>query len=333
MKADIIHGERAFSDLANEWDNLAGRSMTDTPFQSLAYQRAWWQHLGPGTLHTITVREAGALAAVLCVYSQDGLVHFNGCVEETDYLDLIAPAGYAATGWRAAIDLLNSDQFPAWHTLELCNIPAGSPSRAILAEIAAEQGWAHSSDIQEVCPVITLPGDFDTYLESLDKKQRHELRRKLRRASAADVDLHIVRPDEEITQAVDDFLRLLQLSTPEKAAWLNPARRAVFQDVAAAAQAAGTLQLMFLTIEGRKAAALFNLDYKGRVWVYNSGLDPAAFGFLSPGVVLTAQAIEHAINSGHNTFDFLRGSEEYKYRFGAQDTTIHRITLRKAPQE
>ena len=92
---------------------------------------------------------------------------------------------------------------------------------------------------------------------------------------------------------------------------------------------AGTLQLMFMEVDGSKAATLFNFDYNGRIWVYNSGLDPAAFGQLSLGVVLTAKAIEWATENGRSEFDFLRGNETYKYRFGAKDTEIYRITLKK----
>jgi len=67
-----------------------------------------------------------------------------------------------------------------------------------------------------------------------------------------------------------------------------------------------------------------------RIWVYNSGLDPAAFAALSPGVVLTAAAIERAIAAGRAEFDFLRGNEEYKYRFGAADTHIYRLRLERS---
>jgi CelD/BcsL family acetyltransferase involved in cellulose biosynthesis len=103
----------------------------------------------------------------------------------------------------------------------------------------------------------------------------------------------------------------------------------MFYEVARHSQKNSTLQLMFTSIEGRRAAALFNFDYNDRIWVYNSGLDPAAFSALSPGVVLTATAIEKAIELGRAEFDFLRGDEEYKYRFGAVDTNIYRVQLQK----
>ncbi|MBK8984699.1 MAG: GNAT family N-acetyltransferase [Chloroflexi bacterium] len=325
-------GPDAFSALAGEWDALAGQSMTDTPFQTLAYQQAWWQHLPPpeATLHTITARAAdGRLAAIGCFFIQDGSLHFNGCVEETDYLDLIVRPEEAAAAWTAVLNHLRQPDFPAWRVAKLCNIPGASPTRQILPQLAAQQGLDCREVVAEVCPVIPLPTTFDAYLEMLDSKQRREVQRKLRRAAAADAQLVIVGPADDLTQAVDEFLALLQLSTFAKRDWLHDGRRAAFHAFAQSALAAGTLQLMFIAVEGQKAAALFNFDYKGRIWVYNSGLDPDAFGGLSLGVVLTAKAIEHAIENGRTTFDFLRGNETYKYRFGAQDTEIYQIKLQK----
>lgn len=332
MKTDIITGATAFVELADEWDSAAGRGMTDTPFQSLAYQRAWWTHLQPegSELLTVTTRdEAGQLIGIGCFFTSDGRLHFNGCIEETDYLDLIAPADRAGAVWRATLDCLATLSSSACRGLQLCNIPAASPSRAILAQLAPLFNLTFEEQTAEVCPIIPLPGTFEAYLETLDSKQRRELSRKVRRAEAADVTTNDVSGSADINAEVDSFLDLLQKSTFDKRDWLNDGRRALFHDVAQSAQAAGTLQLLFTAIEGRRAAALFNFDYKDRIWVYNSGLDPTAFAALSPGVVLTATAIERAIALGRHEFDFLRGNEEYKYRFGARDTSIYRLTLER----
>ncbi|MCI0398941.1 MAG: GNAT family N-acetyltransferase [Chloroflexi bacterium] len=328
METQLFIGEKVFTALAAEWDGLAGRGMTNTPFQRLAYQRAWWRHLGPGNLYTLGVRDGGGeLVAVAPFYLVDDVLYLNGCVEETDYLDLIAPPEWAKPAWQAIFNCLDSNGFPSWTTLDLCNIPAASLTRTILPPLAQSRGFLFSSEVHDVCPVIELPATFDDYLAQLDKKQRHEIRRKLRRAEESGVTMTAVQAGDDVHSAVEEFLGLLRTSTPEKEAWLNNGRQAVFHEVADAALAEGMLQLLFLVIEGQPAATLFNFDYDNRIWVYNSGLDPAAFGHLSAGVVLTARAIEQAIVSGRQFFDFLRGDEIYKYRFGAKDTTVHRLVL------
>lgn len=332
MLKKAFHGEAVFAELQQQWDGLARQAMTDTPFQTWAYQRAWWHHLHPsnGTLHTVAVyRDDNTLGAIACFYLIEGVLYFNGCVEETDYLDLIVRREEAETAWTAVFDCLCQDGFPHWTALDLCNVPETSLTRQILPQIAQQRGFLFQESVHEVCPIIELPDSFEVYLESLDKKQRHELRRKLRRAEGGEVTLKVVGASDNLTEEVDDFLRLLQMSTVQKRQWLNNGRRAVFHEIAKAALEAGTLQLMFVLVEGQKAAALFNFDYKERTWVYNSGLDPESFSALSVGVVLTANAIELAIQNGRKTFDFLRGNEEYKYRFGAVDTKVYRLQLTK----
>lgn len=333
MRSALIVGDEAFNTLAAEWNELAQRGMTDTPFQSFAYQKAWWQHLQPdgAELMTIATRNnLGELTGIGCFFLLDGRLHFNGCIEETDYLDIIAPAQQAETVWQSMLECLEATSAFAWNALDLCNIPQDSPSRTILPALASQFNYEFHSAAVEICPVITLPDSFESYLDSLDSKQRRELSRKLRKAEAAEVTTTVVGATDTIDQEVESFLDLLQKSTFEKHDWLNERRRALFHDVAREAHKAGTLQLMFTELDGQRAAALFNFDYKNRIWVYNSGLDPTAFTSLSPGVVLTAAAIEQAIKLGRETFDFLRGDEEYKYRFGAVDTQIYRVVLERA---
>ena len=332
MFTKLINGEDTFTELASDWDGLARGSITDTPFQTLAYQQAWWRYLQPAkaTLHTISVHEEnGSLVAIASFYLLNDTLYFNCSVEETDYLDMIVHTEQAEAAWTAVFNCLCSSHFPHWDALDLSNIPEASPSRPILQKLAQERGLSFVETIQEVCPTIQLADTFDAYLEGIDSKQRRELQRKLRRADAADVQLVQVSSDDDINQAVDEFLDLLQKSTLEKRDWLNDGRRALFYDTARTAQAAGTLQLLFVEVNARKAATLFNFDYNGRIWVYNSGLDPASFSALSLGVIITAKAIQKAIENGRTTFDFLRGNEVYKYRFGAEDTRIYNIKINR----
>jgi CelD/BcsL family acetyltransferase involved in cellulose biosynthesis len=324
-----ITGAAAFQELATVWDDLAQRGITNTPFQQLGYQQGWWQQLGEGELYTIAVYDDETLLGIGCFNVRGTCVVFNASKEETDYLDVICAAENAQAVWGAIFDCLCSEEFPVWDCLDFYNIPADSSSRVIVEAQAADRGFSFASERAEVCPIIALPATFDDYLETLDKRQRHEIRRKLRRAVGEETVLHIVSPEDDLHAEVDAFLELLVKSTPEKGAWLNAERTQAFHDIAQFAQDAGILQLMFIEVEGQKAAALFNFAYNGRTWVYNSGLDPNAFGRLSLGVVLSAQAIEHAIELGHTTFDFLRGDEAYKYRFGAQDTEIFRLIIQK----
>jgi CelD/BcsL family acetyltransferase involved in cellulose biosynthesis len=162
----------------------------------------------------------------------------------------------------------------------------------------------------------------------LDKKQRHELRRKLRKADTeADTRFVIVGPDHDLQAAMQTFIALHQKSTPEKDKFMDPQMQRFFFDAAQVLQERGWLQLTFIEMDGEKAASLLNFDYGNAILVYNSGYDPARFSQLSPGIIVTARCIEHAVALGRSKFDFLRGNEIYKYRFGGQDTEVRRLLI------
>jgi CelD/BcsL family acetyltransferase involved in cellulose biosynthesis len=88
----------------------------------------------------------------------------------------------------------------------------------------------------------------------------------------------------------------------------------------------GIVRLALLDVAGRPVAATISFVY-GDTWgLYNSGYDPE-YGTYSPGIVLVAMTIQEAIREGLRVYDFLRGSEGYKYRFGARDRELFRLRL------
>jgi CelD/BcsL family acetyltransferase involved in cellulose biosynthesis len=88
----------------------------------------------------------------------------------------------------------------------------------------------------------------------------------------------------------------------------------------------GCLHLSFLEIDGRKAAGYFSFNYLNRLWIYNSGLN-RDFSELSPGWVLLGFLLKQANEEKFKEFDFLRGDENYKYKFGAIDRAVVRVTI------
>jgi CelD/BcsL family acetyltransferase involved in cellulose biosynthesis len=183
-----------------------------------------------------------------------------------------------------------------------------------------------------IAPLLTLPDSFDAYLASLAKRDRHELRRKLRRAEGVDgLRWYVVDGEfaSELEPEVEAFLNLMARSRPDKADFMTPRMRRFFHAGVRAAHRGGWLQLAFLEIEGYKAATYLNFDYGDQLLVYNSGYEPEAVSGFSPGIVLIARLIEQAIRQGKRAVDFMRGAEEYKYRLGAKDVWVHHLTVER----
>jgi CelD/BcsL family acetyltransferase involved in cellulose biosynthesis len=324
--------------LADEWNALLDQSVTHVPFLRYEYLEAWWQTRGGGEwpqyseLAIVTAHRNGQLVGIAPLFQAENrqkqpALLLLGSIEVTDYLDLIVrPADldeFAAElfPFLAQADLLS------WRSLDLYNLFETSPTLHALETAARSQGWSFNCTVLQRAPYIRLPGDWETYLSGIDKKQRHEIRRKLRRAAemGETIRLRFASDPDRLGEDSEGFMELMA-QDPEKAAFLTPAMREHMRLVMKCAFEKGCLQLAFLEINGQNAAAYLSFDYLDRMWVYNSGIDPR-FSEYSPGWVLLGYLLQWAIDQKRAEFDFMRGDEDYKYRFGAVDRQVVRVLI------
>jgi len=331
LTATLRDGEQAFDELEPLWNELVARSMTNTPFQRLEYQRAWWRHLRPSGARLLTIAVSHATEgpiAIGCFYLKDRKLFFNGAREESDYLDIIVPARHAVPAWAEMLRALDDAWGQAWDELQLGDVPSWSLTRSVSFTPDVMTNLTASTVPIEACQAFSLPSTFESYLDRLPARAKHEIRRKLRRARAAGAGLEVITECAPARAAIGEFLDLLASST-SKRIWLDEPRRRFFAELAAVTAREGRLALLFLTVNGRRVAALFCFQHGNRVWVYNSGMDQAFF-HLSPGEVLIALAIARSIECGLETFDFMRGHEQYKRKFGTSVDHVWQIRMTRS---
>ncbi len=339
----IIHtAPDVFEQLRPEWNAVLRNSRADTPFLTYEWQKTWSDCLCSceGELHLLTVRDGGALLGIAPLFvlpepDKDGqprrLLRLIGSVDASDYLDLIAVRGCEREVFSAMLDALA--QSDTWDAIDLWNVPEASVTRALLPELIAARGWTVLDEKQVVCPIIRLPEQFDDYVQSLDKKERHELRRKIRRAEATEgvVWYAITGQDHthDLDEAAEAFIALMMKSRPDKSDFMTNDMRRFFHQMIQATHDGGFLHLAFLEVNGLKAATYLSFDYNQKRLVFNSGLETEGFQSLSAGIVLVARIIDEAIQLGYSEFDFLRGDEKYKYQLGARDTWIYHVRVER----
>lgn len=331
MELTAYRDESVFDVLASQWNGLLARAPMDRVFYTWEWQKTWWGAYQPGELMVLACRDGDQLRGIAPLFVTESdrgrSAQIIGCVDVTDYLDLIVDQAHLPSVYAAFADYLAARRAD-YDVLDLCNIPADSPTKDILPDLLSERGFDTVVEQQEVCPVIELPLNWGGYLSSLDKKQRHEVRRKIRRAQGDDraVDWYIVNGQHNLQEEIAQFVRLMAASDPDKARFLQDERNLrFFQAIVPLLQERGWLQMNFLTVDRARAASYINFVYGDRVMVYNSGLDHRDYGDLSPGIVLLAYNIRYAIEQGYQFYDFLRGDEAYKYRMGGRDTAVLNI--------
>lgn len=326
-------------DLEQEWDELLTESITHVPFLRYQYLIDWWTTRGGGEwpddseLAIVTARQDSRLIGIapffITTHEDEKRALLLGSIEISDYLDVICREKDVVPFINELLPFLRDNlvERKSIQKLDLYNVCDCSPLIAALKVTADEMDFKFETKRLQHTPFIPLPGDWEKYLEKLDKKQRHEIRRKMRRMSEGEVkvELYITEETGKLEDDMDDFLDLMA-QDEEKAEFLSPLMRLQMKNTMRCAFEKGCLQLAFLLIGGVKAAAYFSFDYLNRIWVYNSGINRQYMAY-SPGWVLLGYILKWANEHGREEFDFMRGNEDYKYKFGAEDRFVVRLTV------
>ncbi len=319
----------------NEWNGLLNEAVTNSPFLRHEYQAAWWSTLGGGEwnqaeLVLLSANENGRLLGIaplfLTGYEGRPTLLLCGSIEISDYLDVIVRHEDVDRFITGLLDYLTDQRNHEWLALDWYNIPDSSPVLPALKTGAEQRKWTQSLEVYRPTPYIPLSDGFESYLARIEKKQRHEIRRKLRRIEEGGNQVRWYISDGSDLESEIDSLLTMMADDPNKAGFLTERMRAQMRASIQSAHAAGWLWLVFLEINGRRAAAALNFDYNGRLWGYNSGVD-RSFLEWSPGWVLLSHSLKWAAENGRKEFDFMRGDEEYKYRFGAMNRYVMRIKV------
>jgi CelD/BcsL family acetyltransferase involved in cellulose biosynthesis len=314
--------------LRTEWEALWRRDPAATPFQWPAWLLAWWRFFGTPDPFVLTARDGGELVAILPLY----LLRESGCckllpigVGLSDYIDALGDPTARVTGdlFMAAIA-----ETPGW---DQCWLPDLAPE-GLLAQAAAVPGLTDRFVPAAQCPVLALPGELAGLGEAIPRTRLHLLHRARRRAAAMDSLRFETITEERLDAAMDDLFRLHEERWQSRGACGlcgDPPVQGFHRAAAGVLLAAGMLRLHRMSIDGAVLAVCYGFAGKGSAYAYLSGFDPS-HSQLSPGMLIIGYAVEQACIEGAARFDFLRGTEAYKYGWGAVDRskTSRRLSRR-----
>lgn len=325
----VLHDDPSAIDaLTPAWASLWDADPAATAFQRPEYASAH-RHVFDGPRPAvIEIRRDGAAAGIAAVEVDAGVLRLVGDPEITDYLGPVSAAAdrdAVAEGFCDAIARIDG-----WTSADLPCLASDGGWVEAIARAAKAAGLAVEERQHDVCPRVGLGGSFDDYLAATDAKLRHEIRRKARKLErdAAPATIRLTQP-HEIDSDLERFYDMHRSSEGPKGRFLHWGMEAMFKLLARRLAALGWLRFVWMEVGGEPWAAIFGWSARG-VWsIYNSAYDHRRRD-LSPGMVLTAETLRLAAEEGCATFDFLRGPEPYKYRFGAVDVPLQRLTLRRA---
>ncbi len=320
---DALFTRESFDSLSGDWPNLETKSPLSHVFSSLAWTKVWWQQFGSGfKLYLGSVKKQSKTIGIAPLMIKENNAYFIGNINVCDYLDFIVEPGEEHDFFKALLQNLTQAGIAR---LELEPLRQDSVTLTNLSKIAEERKIPAVMNKVDVSLDLSLPPTWEAYLELLNAKQRHELKRKMRRLSEmGNINFRVSLDANNKDIAL--FLKLFQDSREDKAAFLTPAMESFFQSLFKTMAEEKLLRINVLESNAKPIAATVCLDYKDIVYLYNSGYEPE-YRWLSAGLISKAMCIQESIARNKKCFDFLKGNEEYKYHLGGNEIPIYRYIM------
>ena len=314
--------EETFESLASLWREAHKTLRWSCLFVLPPWLQAWWTTLGSGgNACLLSVAQGDDLVGIAPLLVDGEQARLMGDRDVCDYLDFIVAPGREEEFFRILLEHLRGVGIAL---LDLGPVRVDSSVMTRLAPVARELGYEVTAHPEEVSLEMPLPATWDGFLLTLSGKERHEIRRKLRRlGEAGPVTYRLVEGRNEVDRDMETFLTLFAMNRPDKAVFMTGPMASFFRSLARAMAAEGIMRLFFLHLDGIAAATAMCFDYDTRVYLYNNAYNDQ-FRALSVGLLCKVFSIRDSIERGRRIYDFLKGGEAYKYRLGGTPVRLYR---------
>jgi CelD/BcsL family acetyltransferase involved in cellulose biosynthesis len=325
LNADYAVTEETFDSIASYWLDSRLSLSWDCLFVLPAWLKVWWNEFGSGRRpYLCAVRHKDELIGIAPLMIQAESACLMGDSDVCDYLDVIVTPGRGTEFFEVLLQHLRQQDISR---LDLGALRADSIVFSNLAAAAKRFNYTVLSEPQDVSMELNLPSTWDDFLKLLTGKERHEIRRKLRRLKeSARVNFRVIESQAEVNAEIDLFLDLFKLNRADKSDFMTDQRACFFRSLAGAMAEARMLKLFFLDLDETPAAAVMCFDYHSTVYLYNNGYDNQ-YRSLSVGLLSKVFTIQDSIQRGKKKYDFLKGTEVYKHRLGGQPVQLYRCQI------
>ncbi len=307
--------------ITSSWEKLRHCFKWSSIFVLPAWLKVWWEAFGgEGELYLRMLWQGEKIIGFAPLLVDKEMAYFVGSADVCDYLDFVITPGRERDFFEVLLDDLREQSIK---TLDLRPLRPDSTVLAQLISIAQNRGYEVTCRPNDVSLELDLPATWNEYLAILKSKQRHEVRRKLRRLwEAGSIEHRCVEAGQEVEDYLDIFLKLFSLSKDEKASFMNHNRESFFRSLAKAMAEIGLLRLGILQLDKVPVAMTMGFDYNDSHYLYNSAYDPQ-FSYLSVGLLCKVLCLKESIEKGKKKWNFLKGGEPYKYQLGGQEIPLY----------
>jgi CelD/BcsL family acetyltransferase involved in cellulose biosynthesis len=334
LTVEVIRDAIGFHGLRVPWQRLHARA-SENPFLTWSWIQAAWTRTTPDRMPLLLCAFTGGreLAGVMPLsIRREGLARVCRFLADdtvgSDYLDALVDPEHADAVRQALVGQLMALARTEFDALDLREMLDGSPMVTLLEEQARSGGLSPERVAGYRCPYIAISGDFATYLKGVSRSDNLK-RKKKQLEKMPGFAFKVAEGTDAIDAALTEFFRL------HAARWASdggsqgitgPRVEAFHREVVKRFADEQRVRLYTLEVEGKAIASVYMLGSGATRYFYQSGYDPA-FAKQSPGLVLLAKTIEDAFTEGAKEYDFLHGSEPYKFEWATSERATVTIAM------
>jgi len=309
--------EESFASLNSYWADFK----QDLNWNTLFVLPSWFFQL-----YLRAVRQGRKIIGIAPLLVKGGTASIIGGTDVCDYLDFIVTPGMEEDFFNA---LLNDLEQQGINQLNVQPVRPDSTVLTNLVTLARQRKYEVHCCEEGVSVELDLPATWDEYLVMLTKKQRHEVKRKLRRLGETDnVEYHCVNANQEVGDFINTFLKLFSLSRKkDKANFMTTQMESFFRLLTTTMAKIGLLRVGILEIDKLPTAMIMGFDYNNMMYLYNSAYNPE-YSYLSVGLLSKILCIKESIQRGNKKWDFLKGGEPYKYHIGGKEIPLYACQIK-----
>ncbi|MEW5802721.1 MAG: GNAT family N-acetyltransferase [bacterium] len=335
---ELVQSEQKFDELRPLWNKLLGKSGSGSIFLTWEWLFTWWCHYQQKRNLFVILFWAGRELVGIAPFMQEEEIRGGIKVQTlrfigsdgpacSEFLSLIVAPGYELEVYHRLLEFLKKYS-PPWDRVVL-NPLSLEDSKVHHLYRTVSQSYLAELERTFMCPYVKLPSDWSQFLSRLSRNFRQQVRSSLRKFEGQTGIKYL--PDAQntfpIPKLVNALSKLNGLRMEQKgidSTLKVTSFRRFLSDVLDQFQARDWLSCSLIHREQEILAIILNFRYAKKIWYYQAGFLPE-YAFLRPGTLLFAWTIRDAIEKGFLEYDFLRGEEHYKYRWGSTNRTA--ITL------
>lgn len=300
-------------------------SRCDCPFIMPFWLRAWYSIFGNDSIaRFIEIYSNRKLLGIAPFMQHHTTVTFMGSESICDYQDVITTRQDSHGFFTTLLAHLKEQDVS---TVVLGAMLPGSSVLEFLPQVCHNKNIEYQLENAGYISVLRLPESWDSYIKGLTGKNRHEVRRKLRRLNeAGSVGFHEMTKPQEVQHRFSEFLQMFRQSRKDKEEFLTHQMENYFFKLAMELAENKMLRMGMLTLDDKLIASTFGFNFNNDLYLYNNGFSPA-YRHVSSGILCKVMAVKQSIALGMDEFNFLKGDEKYKRHLGGEPIPLKRLKI------